>query len=173
MRLFVAIDISPEVREELERLRSRLLPLSSLRLVDPENIHLTLKFLGEVPEEKVHKVVAELEKITFSPVKLQTTKLGTFPRVLWLGIKLTSELAQLQEQVQRVVKPFAMYDPRPYKPHLTLARFEHLPKEQGFKLQRFVKTRIERKWKAEEFVLYKSTITSGGPVYTVVKRFPA
>lgn len=171
MRLFVALDISDELREALERLRPQLLPLTSLRLVDPESMHLTLKFLGEVSEEKISKVIAALEQVDFSPVKLQTTKLGTFPKVLWLGLKLNSDLAQLQERVQRAVKGFAMYDSRSYKPHLTLARFQRLTPSERSRMHRLLKTRIEQQWKAESFVLYKSEMTPLGPIYSVVQRF--
>jgi 2'-5' RNA ligase len=165
MRLFIALDISDELRESLEQLRPQLLPFTSMRLVDPENTHLTLKYLGEVPEEKLPKVIEALKELPFEPVRIQTTKLGTFPKVLWLGVKLNKELAQLHQHIQRAVKPWAMYDPRPYKPHLTLARFPHLPKDQHFKLQRLLKKRIEKKWKAEEFILYSSELTPHGPIY--------
>ncbi len=172
MRLFVALEISDELRGALEALRSRLLPLTSLRLVDPEQLHLTLKFLGEVPEEKVHKVVAELEKINFSPVKLETTRMGTFPHVLWLGVRLTKELAQLQQGVARAVRPFTTHDPRSYKPHLTLARFRALRPDERARLDRVVKSaRLRERWKADAFILYQSELTSDGPVYTAVKRF--
>lgn len=173
MRLFVAIDIGHEVREEIEKLRSKLMPLQSLKLVFPENIHLTLKYLGEVKEEKVEKVKNALSEVAFSDFKLETTRLGGFPKIFWLGVKLTKDLAQLREHVQRAMKPFAMHDPRSYKPHLTLARFNTLSPYEQKHLQRIVKSIwIRKKWKVEDFILYKSTMTHDGPVYDIIARFP-
>ncbi|MBR9692663.1 RNA 2',3'-cyclic phosphodiesterase [Candidatus Woesearchaeota archaeon] len=170
MRLFVALNISPELEQALDKLGKELHSLDSLRLA--KHIHLTLKYLGEVPDEKLPKVQEALSEIEFSTIKLQTTKLGTFPRVLWLGIKLNKELAQLQKHIQRAVRPWAMNDPRSYKPHLTIARFQHLTAEEGDILKNIVKEkRIEQKWKAESFVLYKSTLTPQGPLYQQMAKF--
>ncbi len=173
MRLFVAIDISEPLRARLEALRSRLRPFAALRLADPESIHLTLKFLGEVPDAKLDKVKAALQTVEFSPVKLQTTRLGTFPHVLWLGLRLTKELAQLQQHVQRAVREFTTHDLRSYRPHLTLARFERLAPDEQRRLERLVRTTtLDEKWKADRFTLYSSVLTPQGPVYTPLARFP-
>jgi len=173
MRLFVALDISESLRARLEALRSQLLPLASLRLVDPESMHLTLKFLGEVPDAKLDKVKTALASVAFSPVKLQTTRLGTFSHVLWLGLRINKELAQLQQRVQRVVREFTTHDPRSYRPHLTLARFERLALDEQRRLERLIRTtRLNEKWKAEAFTLYNSRLTPQGPAYMPFARFP-
>jgi 2'-5' RNA ligase len=173
MRLFVAIDIPHEVREELERLRARLMPFQSLQLVFPENIHLTLKYMGEVQEAKLEKVKRALASVAFSDFKLETTKLGMFPKVFWLGVKLTKDLAQLQQAVERSVREFTTHDPRSYKPHLTLARFSRLSPGERNGLQQLMKRIwIRKKWKVESFTLYKSEMTRDGPVYTAMARFP-
>ncbi len=165
MRLFVAVDLSPELTSELEKIEAELAD-TPLRFMPPKDIHLTLKFLGEVQEAKLDKVKVALSEVAFSPFKLQTTKLGTFPRVFWLGVKLTKDLAQLQKNIQRAVRPFALNDPRPYKPHLTIARFRS-PDDRKHAVDR----RIEIKWKVEHFTLYKSTLTPRGPVYEALARF--
>jgi len=171
MRLFVALEISDELRGALETLRLKLLPLTALRLVDPEQIHLTLKFLGEVPDEKLAQVQAALAPVAFAPVTLETTRLGSFPHVLWLGVKLNKELAQLQQGVARAVRPFTTHDPRSYKPHLTLARFATLRPDEQARLPLVKTERLHTRWKADVFVLYRSELTPHGPIYTEVKEF--
>jgi len=172
MRLFVALDTPEGLKGILARLRTDINPLPSFRVVDPANVHLTLTFLGEVPDGKVGKVVAALHDVPFSGCTLQTTKLGIFPHVLWLGVKLNEELAQLQQHVVRAVRPFTTRDPRPYQPHLTLARFGRLGARERTILDRLVKeTRIEERWKSDAFVLYRSMLTPTGPIYEVVERF--
>jgi len=172
MRLFVAAEISDELKRELARFEEELASIPSFHLVKPENIHLTLKFMGEVSEEKLSKVKDALSAIPFTGLKLQTMKLGTFPGVLWLGVKLGSDLAQLQQEVQRAVLPFAMRDPRSYKPHLTIVRFGRLSPDRQLALESLIKDgRIEVRWKVDHFTLYKSTLTSQGLVYEALARF--
>ncbi len=171
MRLFVAIDLPPELQERIRELEEGL--GSSFRKMDPADIHLTIKFLGEVRDEKLDKVKAALSSVRMSEVKLESTKLGSFPHVLWLGVKLNSELAQLQQEVQRAVRPFAMNDPRAFKPHLTIARFERLSGEDEALLKGLLKERVEERWKACSFTLYQSMLTAAGPRYEALARFPA
>ncbi len=171
MRLFVAIDIPDELRARLDPVHALLAPRVSFRVVAPAQVHLTLKYLGEVPGEKVHKVVAALREVAFSPVKLRTTKPGRFAHLLWLGVKLNSELAQLQLRVARAVRSFTTHDPRPFTPHLTLARFQRLSAEDDATLRSIEAERFDVRWKADSFVLYKSELTRDGPVYEEVERF--
>ncbi len=169
MRLFVALDIPPGLAGRLRTVRQTLRGAPALRTAT--SVHLTLKFLGEVPEEKVHKVVAALKEVPFAGCRLQTTTLGMFAHVLWLGVKLHKELAQLQQRVARAVRPFTTHDPRPYTPHLTLARFQRLEEKERETVDALLKERLEETWKAEAFVLYRSTLTPRGPVYEVVATF--
>jgi 2'-5' RNA ligase len=174
MRLFIALDLSEELKKKLALLEEGLSSCHSLRFVQPENVHLTLKFLGEVRDEKLGKVKETLSGVRFGGVKLSTTRIGTFPGVLWLGVRLGSDLAQLQQQVQRAVLPFAMRDPRPYKPHLTVARFQSLTSQEREIVDGVVREkRIEVSWKTDSFTLYRSTLTSQGPVYEELAVFGA
>jgi RNA 2',3'-cyclic 3'-phosphodiesterase len=171
MRLFIAVDIPPELKARLADLQTSAC-IPAFRHVRPENIHLTVKFLGEVPDTRVPKVIAALADVPFEHLALSTTKLGTFRGVFWLGIKLTSELAQLQKHLERACLPFAPKEFRQFKPHLTIARFPVLTPNEELALQALVRQRIDVKWKARAFILYRSTLTAGGPVYDAVAAFP-
>lgn len=132
LRLFVAIELDEGVREALARvqgeLRSR--PLPPLRWVRPEGIHLTLKFLGETPADRVPAIEAALRQALagLSPLRIELGPLGTFggrrPRVLWVGIAGdVDRLKDLQARIDRALQSLGFpREERAYSPHLTLAR---------------------------------------------------
>ena len=132
LRLFVAIELPGEVRETLGRLQHELQRrgLEKLRWVRPESIHLTLKFLGETPAEKVPALqVALTDAVKGTDAhELALGKLGTFggsrPRVVW--VDLTGELdavRDLQERIEMALHPLGFErEARGWSPHVTLAR---------------------------------------------------
>ncbi len=140
VRTFVAVELPAEVRAELSRVQSELrnlarerdLPVGrSLKWVEPEGIHLTLKFLGEVGEDKVAQLVEATRASvgTRPPLALQMAGSGAFPsarqpRVLWVGLAGDlSALAELQRAVDEQIAPLGFPpESRPFSPHLTLAR---------------------------------------------------
>lgn len=166
-RLFVAIPLPTTLHEHIHGLQNPL--PESVRRVRPDEAHLTLKFLGLVPEEKVPKVIAALKEVLFRPFDLRTTKIGTFSHVLWLGVRLTSKLAQLQQHVERAVRPFAMHDPRSYKPHITLARFDTLSGDILGAVRLLCKP---QRWTVDSFVLFESRMETRGVAYRRVHTFP-
>ena len=133
VRAFVAIELSDEARRALAGLVDRLREarVRGMRDVRPEGIHLTLKFLGDVPRTQVDVIVAELSKTAsqHSPFGLELGSVGVFPnrtrtRVLWVGIggDLPSLLG-LQRGIEDALAGLGFdRDRRPYSPHLTVAR---------------------------------------------------
>lgn len=164
--LFVAIPLPETIRERIGRLQEPL--PAAARKVRPEQAHLTLKFLGLVAEEKLPKLTAALAALPFKPFDLKTTKIGSFHRVLWLGVRLTSNLAQLQQHVERAVRPFAMHDPRAYKPHITLARFEELSESVFHKVQELNEP---MRWGVDSYGLFASHMGPRGVTYTLLHSF--
>jgi 2'-5' RNA ligase len=130
VRVFVAVFPPPEVREALIE-AARALPTDAFRLTAPERVHLTLKFLGEVPPEDLPHVTSALERIGphGEPFDATTSSFGTFPssrraRVLWAGIGEGAEgFRTLSRSVETLLEPegFARED-KPFVPHLTLGR---------------------------------------------------
>lgn len=165
MRLFVALDLSPAVKASLVGVQESL--PSSFRLVPTEQLHLTVQFLGETLA--VERVERALATVSFKPLRLVTTGFGLFPHVLWLGIKLTKELAQFQQGVERALRPFARPDSHPFKPHVTLARFRRIGDEERALVRALEPLRAS--WRVDEFVLYRSILKPGGAEYEVVARF--
>ncbi len=132
LRLFIAIDLPPEVKSLLTTLQSRLRPRTdAVRWSDPGGTHLTLKFLGNVEASRVDAVTDRMRNAAqqHQPFELQTGELGMFPnrrrpRVVWLGIDGdVGVLSQLQAAVEQCVALLGFpTEQRPFSPHLTLGR---------------------------------------------------
>lgn len=176
MRLFVAVFPPPEVREEASRTARRLLPDDRIRWSRPENVHLTLKFLGDVDEESLDGLCTILEDAcaAHAPFEARLAGLGAFPsarraRILWAGIGTGSKrLRSLAANIDAALSYSGFErETRPYEPHLTLGRVRgrpvslNLPEEAGDSLL-FKVRRIE---------LTESTLTDKGPIYRTIENF--
>ena len=136
IRTFIAIELDESIKDELTSLQERLraeAPRGSVRWVRSEAIHLTLKFLGDVPADQIGEITRALQKSCqgFAPFSLSCGELGCFPdlkrpRVVWVGVQEeTGTLAQLQKAIEENVAPLG-YPPekRKFSPHLTLGRVQ-------------------------------------------------
>jgi 2'-5' RNA ligase len=133
IRSFIAIELPEAVKIGLQQLQTELtLPqYSFVKCVAPEGIHLTLKFLGSVPAQKMTEITRVMEQASqgVSPFQLQITEVGAFPdlrrpRVLWVGIKgEVDKLVSWQQLIDNGLVPLGFAkEARPFTPHLTLAR---------------------------------------------------
>ena len=180
MRLFVALDIPESVRAALVECSAALAKTCrTARWVRLEGAHITLKFIGEVPEERAEEIRAALGEIRgFTPVELHFAGLGFFPnakrpRVLWAGIEAGPELAQLAAAVEdRVAKLGIEREDREFRPHITLARLES-PK--GLDALRDAIEKLGTpdfgRTTVREFCLYRSVLKRSGAEYTRVASY--
>jgi 2'-5' RNA ligase len=134
IRTFIAIELDESIKDGLTKLQERLkgkVPRGSARWVRPEGIHLTLKFLGDVPADQIGEITGALERSCqgFAPFSLSCGGLGCFPnlkrpRVVWVGIQEeTGTLAQLKKAIEENVAPLGYpTEKRKFSPHLTLGR---------------------------------------------------
>lgn len=168
MRLFVAIALPDEQRARLAKLASGL---PRARWVAEENLHLTLRFLGELDGNEAGDVDAALAGIRMPRFELQLEGVSHFGegrklRSLWAGIQANSALVRLRDKVeQAVVRAGLAPEKRKFKPHVTLARFKSNP---GVKLYDFLAEyalfRAEP-FKVESFTLYSSFLSANGAIY--------
>ena len=176
MRAFVAIEISADIRRKLAQLQRELEPTTKmLRWAEPEKIHLTLQFLGQVADEKVADITRELESAaqSVSPFELSITGVGAFPsarslRVLWVGVKDSGQLAHLQQICQSSLSKLG-FEPeaREYNPHLTLARAKGEAKIRG--MDPIIDAHagfVAGKMQVREIVLFESKLSPKGATYT-------
>jgi RNA 2',3'-cyclic 3'-phosphodiesterase len=180
MRLFVALDIPEETRRALDELIPRFAAACrGARWVRPDNLHVTLKFIGHWDETKLNDVKSNLAEIS-SPASIEIAfrEFGFFPndrhpRVFWVGMQAGPALADLAAQIEAKLQPLGVpHEERGFRPHLTLARFnstQGLPKLKqmiaGLPSQEFGVT------KAQEFYLYQSILKPRGAEYTRLATF--
>lgn len=180
MRLFVALDFSDSVRagiaEFCEALRAEF---PSARWVRSEGIHVTLKFIGEVNEDRAVQIEKALSTVnSAAPVEMSFRGTGFFPnerrpQVLWIGINATPNLAELVAQVETRLEPLGISrESREFIPHLTLARIEET---RGIeKLRDALRRRGPVNFgtvRTNELYLYRSELGRGGAKYTRIRTF--
>lgn len=174
MRLFIAFDIPDEIKSHFLELQKQL-STDSARLVFPSDFHLTLKFLGEVPENKVEKIKEFLSKIKFDSFAAKLDGTGVFPseqriNVFWAGIGPADKITAVQKAIDYALKDIFPPDTR-FHPHITLARVKLVKDKPAFK-QLLAKIKIEPKeFKIESFKLIKSILTKQGAVYEDIAEF--
>ena len=180
MRTFVAIDIPSPIRLKIADLVETLHPaITNIRWTKPEGLHITLKFLGEVPPADVEEIKLKLASIHLAtPLPVRICGAGFFPnarapRVIWLGVNGGTELGALAGQIEETLLPlgFAKED-RAFSAHLTLGR----PREPGrlAALQELLRRREPLdmgSFVANEFFLYESKPSPKGSLYLKIARF--
>lgn len=150
----------------------------NLKLVRAQNIHLTVRFLGNISPSMIEAIYKEMKQLSFTPFEIELRGLGafpklTYPKVVWAGItkgadKLTDVFAQLEPRLRELgIKP----DSKGLSPHLTIARVRSgRNKTQLIKLIRELENYKFGTIKAECFRLKKSDLTAKGPIYTTLRE---
>jgi len=180
MRLFVALSIPVDVRENLSSMIDELCRADARpRWVNPGNLHITLKFIGEVSSDGVTEIATALGTVHAAQhVKLGFRGIGFFPdarrpNVAWVGIASSPNLVPLASDVNLALSPLGIArEEKPFAPHLTIARFAKT------RLSPALKAEIE-KWKnrsfgtltTREFHLVESKRKSTGAEYTTLRSF--
>ena len=177
MRLFIAIDVSEQVRKSLKPVLSALSRYKGVKAVEPENVHVTLQFLGEVPEARVGVISDRLERVAgdFEPFSVRLGKLGFFPnqqklRVVWVGVESAGEsLKSLANAVRGEMKKLGYRDDKDFVAHMTLARVKKItPQDKRRLLEELGSLDFEGEWVVKDFKLKQSRLTPKGPIYSDV-----
>src|SRR5467141_774833 len=192
MRIFIGIDLDPEVRARIERFLEGVEGFASeARWVRPESLHITLKFIGEQPPERVEAITERLRRVESIAFEIRVGGYGFFPtakapRVFWLGIHAAPQLAELAESIDIATAELDIpREDRPYSPHLTLARAGRgsgSPKWRKGDGSNAIFAVLEKRlaamsgldfgtMTANEFILYQSQLSPGGSKYTKLQRF--
>jgi 2'-5' RNA ligase len=182
VRCFVAVDLSAEVRAAVTAVQARVraaAPRADVRWLDPHAFHLTLKFLGNVPDARVPAVSAALDgAVSEPPLRLEARGLGAFPslrrpRVLWAGIAGgAARLVALAGDIERALAALGFPpEDRPFRAHLTIGRVRS-PRDAAA-----LATALEAEaattlgaWTAGEVVLYQSRLKPTGAVHEKVSH---
>ena len=181
VRSFVAIELPRNVKKGLEQIEYQVKQggYTGIKWVNPEGIHVTLKFLGNISSEQIIEISKGLEETTqeVSPFHLEIAGLGAFPnlrqpRVLWIAISgEVAKLSRLQQKIDSLLASCGFpKESRPFVPHLTLARLkDSMSPEERKKIGTFIKSlKLEAgfPFDAEAASLMKSQLTPTGAIYS-------
>lgn len=173
MRAFLAIDLPDEVKREIMRFGGilRRNDLLQAKFVEEENLHLTLKFFGEILEKETGMIADVLKEIHFPIFSCNLGKLGLFDdKILWIDLEDHGEIKKMHDLVDMKLGDFFEADIR-FHNHVTLARIKRIKDKAGL-AELFEKIQIQPvSFEVAEYTLKKSELTSSGPVYENVRSF--
>ncbi len=181
MRTFIAIDLSPEIKNRLTASVRLLKPVATgIKWVAPDNYHLTLKFIGEVAQERIEVIKAVLDEVARKHLRFALTVRGSgsFPpgqsrmRVIWVGFEAGPELFSLQSDLETALEQEGFpREERAFSPHLTIGRAREPQKQER------LKTELDKlgqqefgTMEVEEIELFQSILRPEGPEYRIVSR---
>lgn len=173
-RLFTGLEIPSETALMLSLLQGGL---KGARWIDPENYHITLRFIGDIDDRTADEVVAALERVRRDPIEIRLDGLGSFgtgkPHAVWARVQPTTELSELQAEQERILQRLLLPpERRKYTPHVTLARCRTSSNEEvakwlsergAFQAPPFI---------AARFVLFSAKSSVGGGPYLVEEAYP-
>lgn len=180
MRVFLAIEIDKELLDKISEVQKEFAKCDApVKYVETENLHCTLKFFGEIDEDKLNKIIEVIEnKIkNHQPFKVSIKKTGVFPnenyiRVLWLGMEDVEPFVNLQKDLDEDFKKLGFKKEKSYKPHLTIGRVK------GAKNKAKLLSTLKDLGEVEigemnvgRIILKKSELTPSGPIYSTIKEF--
>lgn len=175
MRVFICIDLPREIIKEVERIQNELRKKNLFhgKFTEGENLHLTLKFLGEISDEKIDEVKKKLSEIKFEKFMAYLDELGVFSsdyiRIVWAHI-----LGKKVEDLQKVIdeKLLGLFEKEDrFMSHLTIARVKNV-KDKKLLLQALKEIKVKNiGFEVKEFYLMKSELKPEGPEYSVLDEF--
>ena len=186
-RLFIAVELHAELQQWLRKARALLegrIPSGSVRWTDVNGIHLTLKFLGAIPERRIGEIRTVMDGLvpSFRPFPLTAAGLGCFPntarpRVIWAGIQGGPILVDLQKRLEQELERIGFpAERRAFSPHLTLGRVKDgvigVRLEEIGRAVEAVSMESTAGMEVKDVCLFRSVLQPGGAVYTVLHRAP-
>jgi len=185
-RLFISIQIPETIRNEMAAVQAELrqeLPERGVTWTKPEQLHLTLKFLGNVEAQRVDALAQRLRVASggLSPLRLRAEGVGAFPdlrfpRVVWIGLKdANEELAQVQRAIEEACGDFTTQQPEgAFKGHVTLGRTKRLSRSEAQNLSGLLDGMSRRffgEWTAAGIELTRSELSSDGARHRIIEEF--
>lgn len=173
-RLFTGIEIPADQREEIARLK---VPLpGGGRWLEPDDLHLTLRFIGDVDNEQATEFADRLETIDVDAFELRLSGIGVFggnePRSLWTGVEQSAPLEALARANDRAARAAGLPpDGRAFRPHVTLARLKYASADEVARVLQRIGAFRSKPFIVSRFVLFSSKPKSGGGPYVIEEAF--
>lgn len=188
IRAFIAIELPSAILGAVDQIEARLkpqVPPDTVRWVKADSIHLTLKFLGQVPSDQMDLITSALRTTVAShaPFALEVSGAGCFPnahrpRVVWVGIKDDGHrLHALQRAVENAIAPLGYpTEVRDFTPHLTLGRLardvRHIDQKKIGEVVEAAAVGLLGRWEVKQVALIRSDLKPNGAEYTILARAP-
>lgn len=174
MRLFLAVPISSKAKELIVNTYRKVAEKLDVKWIAEENIHITLKFLGNVDKNKTEEIEEMMNevKLRHKPCKFTITSIGAFPslkvvRVLFYNIEPPEPFISLSNDINNTLEKIGFQKDEKYTPHITIARFKNPKKDPTINYSEYIN------WQEtmEKFNLMESTLFPTGPVYSIIREF--
>ncbi len=175
MRCFISIEIPKDIKEKIKEIQRRL-PDFKGKITEEENLHLTLKFLGEIDENKIEEIKKRLKKIKFGEFETEINFIGIFDNrkskydqkiIIWLNM---TNCEKLQKEIDERLSGIFKKEKR-FMSHLTIARVKNVENKRKF-IDELKKIKIPKmRFPVENFYLKKSILTEEKPVYETIEEF--
>jgi len=185
-RCFLSLDIEPSLIEKIVKVQDEFKQTNNnVKYVEKENLHFTLKFFGNISEDKIEKIKKSVQKVLKNDnlksenpnLEISIEKIGTFPnenymKVLWIGTKNNSFLINLKKELDLEFKELGFKLDKNFKTHLTIGRIKNLKYKKEFKEKIEELKDIEiGKMNINKISLKKSQLTPNGPIYSDIEVF--
>src|SRR3989344_6757066 len=169
MKLFVAINLPKEIKDYLWELKEEFRNSGKFNFVPKKNYHITLKFLGEVKEDKLKEIKEKLSKIKFNSFEISLNEMGHFNyRVLWVDSRTKEDVYSLAKKIDEQLIEYS--NDHSFNDHITLARIKDLKNKEEF--DKKLKTKIKLiGFRIGSFKLMKSETSKDGARYTVLEAY--
>ena len=177
MRAFIAIPCPEEIRNGIVEVQEELMGMGKLKLVEPENIHLTLKFLGKTDDKKLADLKERLKFLKIGKFEISLKGLGVFQsifraRVIWIGVKKGSDkVSTLHSIIDEESHASGFGKENDFHPHFTIARVKSIDKDKLSEIMDKVKGMEFGRFDVESIKIMDSKLTRTGPTYSVVSNF--
>lgn len=174
IRLFTAIEIPGDIANRLEALQQGI---EHARWIERENLHITLRFIGDIPENVAADVDEALEQVPFEPFELELEGVGEFggakPHAIWAGVKLTEPLKRLQARHESAMRRVGLEpEKRKYTPHVTLARLRAIEAPEVYRFIAANNLFATPKFEVTRTVLFSARTSTGGGPYVPERFYP-
>ena len=179
MRVFMAVELNKGLVNNILEIQKMLAEANALvKLVEPENLHFTFKFLGDITPEKVEAIVdmAEERVKNYSPFDIKIKGTGVFPnlgyiKVIWLGVEEPDTFSHMQEDFDNEIVKMGFNKERSYIPHLTVGRVKGMQnKELLLSVVKELEDIEVGTMKVDRLIVKESDLTPVGPIYTDLKQ---
>ena len=181
MRTFICIEILDakiiqdisDIQREFKSLQGRI------KSTELENIHITLKFLGDITEDTADEIIELLDKVEFEPIDLHLKGTGCFPnpkrpRIVWIGVEEGADkVRNIYDQINRKLSKYNFKKDR-FKSHITISRVKFLDRRETPRFINLLDQFKDKDFgtiKISSFQFKKSVLTSKGPIYTTLNEF--